>query len=520
MHARKIIILGTLLHFLSTSSILSKPQGLHGYKVVDVATPDTATIQRLVDLDESSQSLEIWSEQVTGGMIRARVSPDDIKQLDLQGFQYSIVVDDLQIKFDEMFSSTGGDFFDSYRTYEQYVDFLNELAAEYPQLTQIVDLGTSVLGRHLWALKITGNSNNGPAVFFFGGQHGNEVMGPCVIAYMTRYLLQQYGTDPDVTNLVNNVDWYLLPIMNPDGYEIGSRFNANGADLNRDWGGPGSQPDPFSEPETIALRDFFDSHPNIRADIDFHTFGTVILWPWGHTNDLCIDHPTFVDLNNELHQRIEAVQDTFYWGGPLYSTLYPINGGHIDYVYGVLGLWSLTIEIGYDHLMPAAEIRPMSEELVPAMQYLGNWVYDCDSNNISDALEILQGTSLDSNCNQTPDHCEASTVMNPDFDGDGSVNNCDADDDNDGVNDNLDVCDSTQLGALVRDNGTLICDQDADCDVDWDDLDHFQNCFTQSGPNDPFPHPQFCPRFDFDLDLDVDIRDFAFFQMQFTGSIP
>jgi murein tripeptide amidase MpaA len=229
-----------------------------GYQVVRVKIENESERKTLRALDAASRDFQIWSDRLRPGIIDVRVSPKQKRMLDASGLRYVVEIEDVQQRLDEMFKGAGEpEFFDSYRTYLEHVTFLSDLAEAYPDLAEMLAVGHSVLGRPMWTIRITGPGENKPGVMYHGAQHGNEVMGACVVAYMAEYLLTRYDSDPEVRTLVDNVEWYLLTIMNPDGYEANDRHNANEVDLNRNWGGPGAGHEPFSQPETSAMRDFF-----------------------------------------------------------------------------------------------------------------------------------------------------------------------------------------------------------------------------------------------------------------------
>jgi len=139
---------------------------------------------------------------------------------------------------------------------------------------------------------------------------------------------------------------------------------------------------------------------------------------------------------------------------------------------------------------------------------------DCQPNDIPDFVEIGLGLSEDCNLDEIPDDCQlvdndcnadeipddcesnsdedliidacdncelVSNQNQADFDDDGSGDACDPDIDNDGVENALDVCDYTALGAVVDEEGRSLGDIDLDCDTDLDDFKLFQRGFTGAG---------------------------------------
>lgn len=144
--------------------------------------------------------------------------------------------------------------------------------------------------------------------------HAREWISPATATYVLDQLLR--STDPAVQDIGRNVDWYIVPITNPDGYEYTRNYNRNwrksrsvvsltcyGVDPNRNWAynwlvkdeigdeGASRAPcsdtfagsHPFSEKETTAINDFLTRHPGIfDAYITFHSYAHMILHPYGH----------------------------------------------------------------------------------------------------------------------------------------------------------------------------------------------------------------------------------------------
>ncbi len=225
-----------------------------------------------------------------------------------------------------------------YYTYAEMISAIDALVATYPTLAQKINLTPTVGqrtagGREIWAIKISDNVGddalNEPEVLFIGLQHAREAIGGASMIFFMQYLCENYATDSRVKELVDNRQIYIIPCMNPDGWEYnigeinagrtpGWRKNRRaftsgqttnyGVDLNRNWGidwgncagatsSCGSSsissetyygPSAFSEKETQAVRDFTYSRRFV-AMIDQHAYGPYYSLPFGrpslHTMD-------------------------------------------------------------------------------------------------------------------------------------------------------------------------------------------------------------------------------------------
>ena len=153
-------------------------------------------------------------------------------------------------------------FLDDFHTYSELTTELQNIESTYPSISKLYNLGSSVQGRTIWGLKITDNPNieeNEAEVRICGCHHGNEIMSVELPLMLAWYLVDNYGSDPYIEDLVDNREIWIIPMVNPDGREMYTRYNANGVDLNRDygfmWGGEGGSPAPFSQPETKIIRE-------------------------------------------------------------------------------------------------------------------------------------------------------------------------------------------------------------------------------------------------------------------------
>lgn len=161
---------------------------------------------------------------------------------------------------------------ETYRTYYGYAELtgrLQSLAQKYPHIANLSSVGRSVEGRELWVMRITtdphADAPGKPKFKYVGNMHGDETVSRQVLVYLVEYLLTKYGEEPRVTELANTTDIYIMPSMNPDGFERsiegdcsgnnGGRNNARDKDLNRSFPDQydGATVDPDSVPEVMAV---------------------------------------------------------------------------------------------------------------------------------------------------------------------------------------------------------------------------------------------------------------------------
>jgi carboxypeptidase T len=268
-----------------------------------------------------------------------------------------------------------------YHTYDEMTALLQGLATNHSDIMSVTSIGKTYEGRDLWMVKLSDNVNqqeNEPELLFMGAHHGNEKPSYEVLIYFIQYMIEHYGNNSagEVQDAINNTQIYVLPMVNPDGVEAGTRKNrvpnhgsfgfqtevtSLGVDLNRNYGYRwflffllpllyfrstsyldrsdsyrGKQP--FSENETQAIRQFVDTH-NITISISYHTYGELILYPWGYTFIPTKDNPVFVSIG-------ENISNINHYLLAQSINLYPTLGDACDWMYGTQGVLAYTIELG------------------------------------------------------------------------------------------------------------------------------------------------------------------------------
>ncbi len=264
-----------------------------------------------------------------------------------------------------------------YHTYASLTNDLNAYAAAFPSICQLYNIGTSVQGRNLWAVKITQNpaiETDKPEFFYGSTMHGNEPVGEEMSVYLVDYLLNNYGTDPRITALVNSTEIWIVPLINPDGNAAGTRENADGVDLNRSFpegGPPNNIGNVFSgpainttglEPETAALMRFYAAHRFVAA-ANFHTGSLVVNYPYDNNNLGNVNSPTsddalfqYLALTYSSHNAPMYNSTTFSHGITNGAAWYVVDGGMQDWCYRYTGDDAVTIELSNTFQPPASQL--------------------------------------------------------------------------------------------------------------------------------------------------------------------
>lgn len=109
-----------------------------------------------------------------------------------------------------------------YHSYTDTYKRLYQLETDYSQIAKVYDIGDSVEGRDILAIKISDNpetEEDEAEVLFTGGHHGNEWIATEVPLLLAEYLCQNYGANSKVRSIVDNGGIWIVPIVNPDGHE-------------------------------------------------------------------------------------------------------------------------------------------------------------------------------------------------------------------------------------------------------------------------------------------------------------
>ena len=235
----------------------------------------------------------------------------------------------------------GKDWDRQFHSYSDMVAEMQQAASDHSDIIILDTLGYSVEGRMILGAKISDNptvEEAEPEFRIIGCHHGNEYMSVEMPLLMLEYLTDNYGSVPQVTHLVNDLETWIIPMMNPDGRTAGTRGNANGVDLNRDYGYLWNHYSPgiFSQVETRVIREHGMKN-NFSISLSFHTSGDIVNHVWNYKDFPVADSAFIVDISTEYGSY------NGYWVVEGYQW-YQVYGDCNDWSYGSRSSIDATIE--------------------------------------------------------------------------------------------------------------------------------------------------------------------------------
>ena len=385
------LAVAALIVFLSGNA---SPAG-NGEKYHQVFIPD-ASPGAIRILGELGLPLDDAISGKEGGM-EIPLRDSEIALLKNRGISYRIVQEDLEKYYAEIcadnlkhippyrdtdpvhmkYGSMGG-----FYTFQQIVADLDSMRFLYPNLcTAKTVIGNGWNQNPIYMVKISDNpdlNEDEPEALFDALHHAREASAYTATLYAMWYLLENYGTDPEITYLVDNRELYFVPVVNPDGLLYNQTTNPNGGgmwrknrrnnggsygvDLNRNypyqWGydNVGSSPTPSSEtyrgpsagsePETQAMMAFINSH-DIKTAMTTHTYGEKYLCAYGYANV----QPEFYDVHMDYMGF--AAQNNGYAFGYCYAIQYASNGRTQDWQLHQHKIINVEPEIGGQGFWPS-----------------------------------------------------------------------------------------------------------------------------------------------------------------------
>eukprot|EP00009_Paramoeba_aestuarina_P008839 CAMPEP_0201521132 /NCGR_PEP_ID=MMETSP0161_2-20130828/14236_1 /ASSEMBLY_ACC=CAM_ASM_000251 /TAXON_ID=180227 /ORGANISM="Neoparamoeba aestuarina, Strain SoJaBio B1-5/56/2" /LENGTH=499 /DNA_ID=CAMNT_0047919709 /DNA_START=24 /DNA_END=1523 /DNA_ORIENTATION=+ len=330
------------------------------------------------DIPRVSIAHPVSKEQVDTYILR-----EDLPLLEKHNYEYEVEEEDrteylksraLQAEKKKRSEPANTQNWAAYHHYDDLEACLRNYTETYPNVTELFTIGKSSQGREMWGIKITQNideeSPEKPELHYIGNMHGDEVVGRELLLRFIGYYLDTYheatyveemrtlGREAraecahPIVRLMEETVLYIIPSMNPDGFELGRRENANRYDLNRNF------PDQFRgisyaiQPETRNIMDWTDEH-NFVISINFHGGDIVVSYPYDGTRTgmrqyskspedevIVMMAKEYASFNSDM-----LANRGFTDGVTNGAAWYPLYGGMADWKYEEQGDIELTVEL-------------------------------------------------------------------------------------------------------------------------------------------------------------------------------
>ncbi|MEQ2175577.1 hypothetical protein GOODEAATRI_019264 [Goodea atripinnis] len=331
--------------------------------------------------------------------------------LDQSAMEYEIFIEDVQSAVDgqaDSGASPRAHSYTKYNTWSEIEAWIDSTASANPTLVSKQVIGNTFEGRPLILLKIGKSSTSTkPAIFMDCGFHAREWIAPAFCQWFVKEAVETYGSDTEMTSLLNDMDVYVMPVFNVDGYVFSHTNNRMwrktrskisgtsciGTDPNRNfdagWCTIGASSDPCSdtfcgktpesEIETKTVADFIRRNKStIKAYITVHSYSQLLLFPYSYTFNLAAHHSELLTVAQGASAALTSLYGTRYTSGPGAATIYPAAGGSDDWAYDLGIKYSYTFELRdtgfYGFLLPESQIKPTCEETMLAVKYIATHV--------------------------------------------------------------------------------------------------------------------------------------------------
>uniref|UniRef100_A0AAY4DUU1 Peptidase M14 domain-containing protein n=1 Tax=Denticeps clupeoides TaxID=299321 RepID=A0AAY4DUU1_9TELE len=289
--------------------------------------------------------------------------------------------------------------------------WMGQMVSENPDVVTLVDYGSTYENRTISLLKIGLKSDvTKKAVWMDCGIHAREWISPAFCQYFVKEILRTYKTDSKVEELLKNLDFYITPVLNVDGYLYTWKDNTTrlwrktrspgtdgcdciGTDLNRNfeanWGMVGVSQNccsnvypgfkALSEAEARSVVDFVEPRKNdIVCFFTIHSYGQLILFPYGHPNVTAPNYNELAEISQAAAKAIKAVHGMTYTVGSFAEALYPAAGSSMDWA-RLIGIpFAFTFELRDEGSfeLPENQILPTCEETYAGVHSVITYVHN------------------------------------------------------------------------------------------------------------------------------------------------
>ncbi|XP_041821733.1 carboxypeptidase B2-like [Chelmon rostratus] len=307
----------------------------------------------------------------------------------------------MQMRNDSTDPRSSTTFYDRYHSLEDIYYWINRTHQDNPSTVKVILIGSSFEKQPLYVLKLSMNDKpNKKAMWIDCGIHAREWISPAFCLWFVQHSLSFYKQNQEITDILDNMDVYVLPVMNPDGYRYtwtkdrmwrkNRSINSSrciGVDLNRNfdanWCTEGASHDPCtetycgsfpeSEPESQAVARFLRvNKDSIQLYLSIHSYSQMLLFPYSCTLDEAENHKDLLEMAQEAAEKIKRHYRSNYKYGAGAKTIYLAPGGSDDWAYNLGIKYSFTFELQdrgrYGFLLPPSHISQACNEALTAVK--------------------------------------------------------------------------------------------------------------------------------------------------------
>ncbi|XP_074860827.1 mast cell carboxypeptidase A-like [Carettochelys insculpta] len=370
-----------------------------------------ASIKQL-DFWHPDSAHRIVSQMVVDFHVSAHQSRSVQTLMEQNEIQYEILFNNLQEEIEKQFDGkrnlTGRHSYAKYNDWDKIAAWTARIAKIYPKLVSRMQIGSTFEKRPMYLLKVGRESSRKKAIFMDCGIHAREWISPAFCQWFVKQAIITYGRDKIMTRLLDNLNFYVLPVFNIDGYvwswtqdrmwrknrSKNSSTHCIGTDLNRNfaaaWGTTGFisndpcdetyiGPAPESEDETKAVASFIRNHlSSINAYLSIHAYSQMLMFPYGYTFNKAPNHAELMKVAKAAVEALSSLYGTKYEYGASATVIYPTSGGSDDWAYDQGIKYSFIFELRdkgrYGFLLPESKIKPTCEETMLAIKSIGTYI--------------------------------------------------------------------------------------------------------------------------------------------------
>ncbi|KAG7488610.1 hypothetical protein MATL_G00035550 [Megalops atlanticus] len=425
LRARNVLNVAVILGCVIISNNLLYPVGAYLYnnryagdQVIRVTPVNSGEVEELKKLFENLK-VDLWRPNSAaliheGSDVDVHVGRNGTRHLKAHlqhsHIQHEVLISNLQTEIEKQTGYRSSrkrrsEFqydYEVYHSLEEIQSWMFQMNRTHPHLLDMFSIGRSFEGRPLYVLQLGKRTRSyKKAMWIDCGVHAREWIGPAFCQWFVKEALHSYQYDSVMRRLMNQLNFYIMPVFNVDGYHFSwttdrfwrktrsknHKYQCRGVDANRNWKvkwcdeGASSHPcddtycGPFpeSEPEVKAVAKFLRKHrKRIRAYISIHAYAQMLLYPYSYKYATI---PNFNCVESAAQNAVTALYSAYgvrYRYGPASTTLYVSSGSSMDWAYKNGIPYTFAFELRdtgyYGFLLPESLINPTCTETMRAVK--------------------------------------------------------------------------------------------------------------------------------------------------------